>query len=71
MHCTKILPEFEFGVKGQDHQGQKTTVWHFLEAVLAGTVLRALHVLSAWENIFSTAGMAGVAVGHATASVSK
>jgi len=24
VHCTKIPPEFEFGVKGQRHRGQKT-----------------------------------------------
>jgi len=24
VHCTKISPEFEFWVKGQGHQGQKT-----------------------------------------------
>ena len=27
MHCTKISPELELGVKGQGHQGQKTNCW--------------------------------------------
>jgi len=36
-------------------------------AVIAGAVLR-MHAVCVWENIFN---IAGVAVGHATTSVSK
>jgi len=43
----------------------------FFEAVLAGVVLGALLAVYVWENIFSIAGMAGVAVGHDTTSVTK
>ena len=45
----------------------------FFEAVLAGAVLGALRLRAVyvWENIFSIVGVTGVAVGHATTSVTK
>jgi len=75
MHCRKISLEFEFGVKGQRSRSPGTKnnkVQHFFGAVLAGAVFRGvLRAVCVWENIFNIAGVAGVAVGHATTSVSK
>jgi len=67
MHCRKISPEFEFGVKGQRSRssGTKTTKCCIFRERSTGTrssgALRAVYV---WENIFNIAGVAGVAVGH-------
>ena len=63
VNCTKISPEFEFGVKGQGHQGQKRQNAAFLGAVLGGLACSVC-----LGNIFS---IAGVAVGHATTSINK
>jgi len=60
VYCTKISPKFEFGVRGQ------SAAFFFWSGPRGA--LRAMYV---WENIFSIAGMAGVAVGHTTTSVSK
>jgi len=74
VRCTLyISPEFEFEdqrskVKEQGHQGQKR---QSSGALLTGAVLGALHAVYVWENIFSIVGVAGVALCHATTSVSK
>jgi len=40
VHCTKISPEFKFGVKGQGHWDKKTTKCGIFSAVvLCGAVL--------------------------------
>ena len=62
-------------VKGHGHQGQKRqSAAFFSGAVLGGTILGAqsgdLRAVYVWENIFSIAGVAGVAMGHAM-SVTK
>ena len=51
MHCTQISPEFEFGVKGQGHQGQKNEkVRHFFGSEPRGRELCRPPVLRRWEN---------------------
>jgi len=56
-------------VKGQGHQKGQSSA--FLGTVLVGTVLGALCAVCVWGNIFSIAGVAGVPVGHATASACR
>jgi len=43
VQCTKISPEFKFGVKGQGHQGQKNEkVWHYFRERSLGRELSSL-----------------------------
>jgi len=54
------------GVKDQKSRSPGTKsdkLRHFSGAVFGGAVLGALHAVYIWENIFSIAGVAGVAVG--------
>ena len=67
MQCTKISPEFDFGVKEKRSRSPRTKTVFFSGAVLAG----ALRVVYVCENVVSIAGVAGVAVGHSTTSASK
>jgi len=67
VHCTKISPEYEFGVKGQRSRSPRTKTTK-CGIFRSGTGGRGP---SEMENIFSIAGVAGVAAGHATTSVSN
>ena len=60
----KNLAEFEFRGQRSKVKVNRDKKRH----IATSGALRAVYV---WENIFSIAGMAGVAVGHDTTSVTK
>ena len=75
IHSTKISPEFEFEgqrlmVKVTRDKKQQSTAF-FWEQSLWARSSGSLRMVYVWENIFSIAGVAGLAVGHATTTVSK